>query len=404
MDDVMGPDETALEILWDGDVDGGTDYHYSKGELVVAEDDLARVKKKLWKRKLTFEDADTLDDFGLVLLAVGEADEGLPHVVRGMHETWDGSVPRVEPNHVLRVATHTQISAWPPRPTDASLPPLDARRAAARNVTVAVLDGGVDLANPWFEGRVVGDPQLPLVLDEDALPDHFGHGTFVAGVILQYAPSAQVISRRVVDRSGHVDDFRLAKAIREVAWVDVMVFSMAAYSRNDRGMLAVEQAIRCVVDRNPRLVLVAAAGNDGVSRPAFPAALKQVVGVGAVERFPQSGRWRRACFSNHGWWVDACAPGVNVLSTFIDYEGKIEGGSVLENCRDREEAYADDRVQHFDGRAIWSGTSFAAPAVAGVVAARMGQGDSAEEALSRAVFSPTLRRVPGLGALVTPYL
>jgi subtilisin family serine protease len=43
----------------------------------------------------------------------------------------------------------------------------------------------------------------------------------------------------------------------------------------------------------------------------FPAALPSVVSVGALD---QSGR---ADFSNFGGWVDCCAPGVDVVSTFF---------------------------------------------------------------------------------------
>ena len=60
-------------------------------------------------------------------------------------------------------------------------------------------------------------------------------------------------------------------------------------------------------------VVVASAGNDATSRRTYPAALPGVVGVGALDGN------RPAAFSNFGPWVDACAPAVDVVSTFFDY-------------------------------------------------------------------------------------
>ena len=57
--------------------------------------------------------------------------------------------------------------------------------------------------------------------------------------------------------------------------------------------------------------VVAAAGNQGASRPFWPAAFdQQVLAVGAVEQ--RDGKWSRADYSNHGAWVDAIARGSNL--------------------------------------------------------------------------------------------
>ena len=74
----------------------------------------------------------------------------------------------------------------------------------------------------------------------------------------------------------------------------------------------------------PRLlgdaVGVAAAGNLQTCRPYFPAALPGVIGVGAVDRGGP------AWFTNFGSWVDACAPAVNVVSTFFNDVTETVGG------------------------------------------------------------------------------
>jgi subtilisin family serine protease len=66
----------------------------------------------------------------------------------------------------------------------------------------------------------------------------------------------------------------------------------------------------------------------------------------------------RAWFSNFGDWVTAWAPGVDIVSTFFHHNGPAVpiGGLDPDN---------------YTGWAEWSGTSFAAPQVAGSIAKRM---------------------------------
>jgi subtilisin family serine protease len=81
-----------------------------------------------------------------------------------------------------------------------------------------------------------------------------------------------------------------------------------------------------------KIVLVAAAGNNSVSYPAYPAAMDEVVAVATTDYNDN-----RASFSNYGDWVDVAAPGRNILS-------------ILPNNQ-----YAS-----------WNGTSMACPYVAGI--------------------------------------
>jgi len=64
----------------------------------------------------------------------------------------------------------------------------------------------------------------------------------------------------------------------------------------------------------------------------------------------------RSSFSNHGPWVACCTRGESVVSTFVTAQNALP-----------EEATGTSRID-FDGWASWSGTSFAAPKVAGALA------------------------------------
>jgi subtilisin family serine protease len=133
-----------------------------------------------------------------------------------------------------------------------------------------------------------------------------------------------------------------------------------------------------------RAVVVACAGNQASDRPFWPAALDGVVAVAALDGD------ERAWFSNHGPWVDACAPGTDVTSCFVRFDGPLgrPGGP------DPDE---------YTGYATWSGTSFAAPVAAGLIADLMAAEDLTARAAADRVLDPARHRVlPQLGvALLT---
>ncbi len=80
---------------------------------------------------------------------------------------------------------------------------------------------------------------------------------------------------------------------------------------------------------NKGVVLVAAAGNDNINLdnyplPFFPAEYDNVIAVAATDSSD-----KRAQFSNYGFQVDVAAPGVNILSTFLNNSYKKANGTSM---------------------------------------------------------------------------
>jgi hypothetical protein len=351
-------------------------YHYVRDQLVVAQDDLNQLRRALGHRAAV-EATASLEELGLVLVQLHGASGGVPQLVDRLHHGRDRAALWAAPNHVLGPCSHAHLSGSIPQPTTESLAPFagGAGPAAGARVTVAVLDSGAALGHPWFAGRVDGDVEGPTLDARGRLHCNSGHGTFVAGVVLRRAPGARVISYEVFDDGMIVDDFAVARRLLDLAASDAKVvnLSIGGYTHDDLGMVAISAALRHLFQRRPDMVVVAAAGNDATNKPCFPAADHRVVAVGAVRR-DGSGRWRRACFSNYGPWVDACAPGVGLLSTFVDHDGPLVPNEVLTQCLGQ--LGGEDRMPagRFTGWARWSGTSFAAPVVAGEIAGAITEG------------------------------
>lgn len=300
----------------------------------------------------------------------------------------------LSPNHIL----HGEPQYWGgPVGIPEPVTPLPSPRGgeARRRATVAVLDTGLS-PHPWFDDeewyRAQRSDHIAEVLDADLdyeLDSQAGHGTFVAGLVAQRAPDARMRIGRLLGSDGICDELQLVGALADLrAWssttgtpIDVVNLSLGGYTFDDRPSPLVSNAIRGF---GRQTVVVACAGNNASDRPFWPAALGPVVSVAALD--PDGAE--RAEFSNYGWWVDACAIGEQVSSTFVHFNGP-----------EPPSRGADPDL--FRGYASWSGTSFAAPQVAGTIAALIGTGDLAPAAAADKVLDPASHdTIPDLGVVV----
>jgi subtilisin family serine protease len=301
----------------------------------------------------------------------------------------------VGPVHLLRSCPKWGGGpADPPAVVEGVLPRPADPDPDAPVVTVAILDTGI-ARHQWFTGRDwfadVGADAIE-VLDADAdyrLDAQAGHGTFVAGLLLGRAPSARLRIVRLLHSDGVCDEIDLIEALQGLQAgalarqerIDIVNLSLGCHTYDDRPSPAVVDAVAAL---GRRTVVVAAAGNQGDDRPFWPAALKTAVGVGALDAVAGE----RAPFSNFGWWVDACAVGERTRSSFVEFDGPTPATGVFD--RDR-----------FTGYAEWSGTSFAAPVVAGEIARLAADRGVAAADAADLVLDPRRARVlPDLGVAV----
>jgi len=134
------------------------------------------------------------------------------------------------------------------------------------------------------------------------------------------------------------------------------------------------------------LAVLAPAGNDGWSERMYPAAYPWVGSVGALDA---SGTGR-AQYSNRGPWVDVWAPGTDLVNAFAS------GTFTTTETQPPEQ-------RTFQGMARWSGTSFATPTVAGMVAARASaRSMSAAAAWQDLLAEARASAVPGTGPVLVP--
>ncbi|MEA2826359.1 MAG: hypothetical protein QOG43_798 [Actinomycetota bacterium] len=267
--------------------------------------------------------------------------------------------------------------------------------AASDKPLVVVLDTGLPISRtavfpPAMDGAPISpfDPAFDvdgpdLDPQDDLLDEVAGHGTFIAGLVTQVAPGCNVEVHKVLASAGDTDEELIYQRLETLTFAhpEHTVLSLSFGGYVPERPLFMAAAIARIQKQG--VVVVAAAGNDGTCQPMFPAALPDVVSVGAI------GPDGPAFFTNYGPWVRACAPGVDLLSTFFMFNGSLRAGA---GARDPD---------NFRGWAIWSGTSFSAPVVAGALARTMiVERCNAQEAVARVIDNPNLLRLPGLGTVV----
>jgi subtilisin family serine protease len=293
------------------------------------------------------------------------------------------------PNHVLSITPVTCCPATEPEPVPATAQPdPGVCDAGGSGVSIYVTDTGLlpDAAtrHPWLAG-VTGEPDL---LQGGNIEEYTGHGTFVAGVARCMAPVASV---RVTDDftaggalTEHEIVLKLAEGLAEAP--DVISLSAGGSTRKNLPMLGFE-AFWNRYRHYKNVVLVAAAGNNASRRPFWPAAFPQVVSVGALSADYRA----RAHFSDFGSWVDVYAPGENLVNAYAT--GRYTY---------REPPHRNSQ-RLFHGMARWSGTSFATPLVAGLIAARVSRtGETARQAAGALLAHARAERVPGVGPVLLP--
>ncbi|RKH18447.1 peptidase S8 [Corallococcus sp. CA047B] len=207
---------------------------------------------------------------------------------------------------------------------------LDPGAPTGEGVKVCVIDSGLDVEHPEFQGAVVASHDF-LEGDDDPTDKSEkgewgqGHGTHVAGIIgarlgqggvtgprlnaggmVGVAPGASLLIARVLDPQGST---QMSVVFSALEWCEsqgarVLSLSLGGGSPTRNSV----EAFKAALDHG--MLVVAAAGNQG-GPVLYPASDPSVLAVGAVDA-----NERRANFSSMGNALGLMAPGVDVLSTF----------------------------------------------------------------------------------------
>lgn len=238
--------------------------------------------------------------------------------------------------------------AWPEAETDKSV---------GDGASVVVIDTGWPqpaIAAAASEAARTGDyAHLPV------LQPYAGHGLFAEEVVRSRAPGADIQHLEFpIDSGGAINEVDLAHLLAQALAMRPQVINMSAgcHTRQDRPLKAFERAWRNQpADPKDRPVVIAAAGNDASPSPFYPAASPWAIGVGSLDQDNEV-----SSFSNYRQSADVFLLGRNHVNRFPIGTYTCHWSPNVGNHR-----------MFTTGYARWSGTSFAAPFLAGLVAAHV---------------------------------
>lgn len=194
--------------------------------------------------------------------------------------------------------------------------------AHGANVTVAVIDSGIDASHPELANSIadnfdaLGSPEGPHV-----------HGTGIAGAIVAHArlmgsaPEARIIAIRAFGGAtggAQSSSYIILRSLNYAAEHGAQIVNMSFAGPKDA---VIERAIAATAARG--LVLIAAAGNAGEkSPPLYPAANPNVIAVSATDR-----QDKLFSASNRGNYIALAAPGVDIFLPAPDGKYQMTSGT-----------------------------------------------------------------------------
>jgi hypothetical protein len=194
-----------------------------------------------------------------------------------------------------------------------------ARRLVLMTCSVAVALGALLLVTSERSSTLLSDatPALPVVTRQQVVifiidtSDYFdAHGTYVHSVVRQQCAACAV---QLVNLHGDLSILALMHALDYVQAVhQTHAATTTALVNLSLGTYVYDEAFHTSVRALDRagIPVIASAGNDHTSKPFYPAAFPEVLGVCSSTRHTRV----KAAYSNFGPWVSLCAPGLQYVT------------------------------------------------------------------------------------------
>ncbi|WP_288886424.1 S8 family serine peptidase [uncultured Eubacterium sp.] len=194
----------------------------------------------------------------------------------------------------------------------------DSKDINKKDVVVAVIDTGVNVKHSIFEDRIV-DGARSFVFSEPGIDDKYGHGTHIAGIIVDNTPSnVKILPIKALGANGKGSDLSISAAIDYAVEMGVDAINMSLGGKATWTTSLVEDSIKNAKNNGISVVVSAGNENDNADE-CSPSRSDACITVSACDD-----KGNIADFSNYGDCVDVCAPGVSIYSSYKSMYGYLD--------------------------------------------------------------------------------
>lgn len=192
------------------------------------------------------------------------------------------------------------------------------------SLLVGILDTGVNSKHPDLTGKISGGRNE----NNKDLSDDIGHGTEVAGIIAANTNNSQgiagiswntkILSVRITDENGQARVSQVVQGLDEAYSKGVKIVQISLSTNQFSQTL--KDAIKEAKERG--ILIISTGGNTGIEELRFPAAFDGVIGVGAVDKTKDI-----ESYSTRGEHISLVAPGSFIYTTSLSSYNETSGTS-----------------------------------------------------------------------------
>jgi len=248
----------------------------------------------------------------------------------------DPNVEYAEPNGIM----HALVTPNDPRYANQwGLPQIGAPNAwgattGSSEPIIGVVDTGADYNHEDLTGKIILGYDF-VNNDNDPMDDN-GHGTHISGIAAALTNNSigvaglnwngKILAVKTLDASGSGSILKVAQGMNYAADHNARIISMSFGDYTDWS--TIKDAVIYAYGKG--CTLVAAAGNEDTSNPCYPAAYNDyVIAVAATDSNDKRSVWGADLASNYGSYIDVCAPGSGIWSTWPSNNYRSKDGTSM---------------------------------------------------------------------------
>ncbi len=237
-----------------------------------------------------------------------------------VYKTQESEIKEVTPSEDLGVETEVfvevkdKVDSWNTK--EIGFDAIKSKLAETKlvDVVVAVLDSGIDTDHEMFEGRLIDNfVNCSTSGAENSVEDDFGHGTHVAGIIVDNSlKNVKIKPYKVLNSEGKGTLSSIVVAIDLAVEEKVNVINMSFTAEGESQ--AMTDSVNNAVEKGINVVV--AAGNKGVDltkKTYTPACIDSAITVSATTKDHKLSK-----YSNYNGPIDIAAPGDDVISAYLN--------------------------------------------------------------------------------------